>query len=183
MNLKKINWYMVILHIFLVILAVQVIYLAKQNRDLQALMRPSSMPGLEAGEEVAAVPVQELDGSQQTLSFADADKETLLFVFNTTCPACKANQANWKELYQSVHERYNVVGVSLHPQQQTQAYIEEHSLPFRVVLPEDIESFAGSFKIQAIPQTIHIDRQGKVLEVKVGALNKDTMAQLAQASS
>lgn len=182
MKLKKINWYMVILHVFLVILAVQVLYLAKQNRDLQALMRPASMPGLEAGEEVAAVPVQEVDGTPQTLSFAGSDKETLLFVFNTTCPACKQNQTNWKELYQSVHDRYNVVGVSLHPQQQTQAYIEEHGLPFRVVLPENIENFAGAFKIQAIPQTIHIDRQGKVREVKVGALNQDSVAQLAQAA-
>ena len=180
MNLKKINWYMVILHIFLVVLAIQVLYLAKQNRDMQALLTPSPIPTLEVGEEVAAQPVQDVSGGQQTLSFAGSDKETLLFVFNTTCPACKQNQTNWKELYEAVQDRYNVVGVSLHPQPETQAYIEENQLPFPVVLPESIEAFAGAFKIQAIPQTIHVDRDGKVREVKVGALNKDAMAQLSE---
>ncbi len=183
MKVKKINWYMVILHIFLVVLAIQVLYLAKQNRDLQALLTPSPMPALEIGEEVAEVPVQEVSGDQQTLSFAGSDMETLLFVFNTTCPACKQNQANWKELYTAVQGRYNVVGVSLHPQEETQAYIEEHQLPFRVVLPESIEAFAGAFKIQAIPQTIHVDREGKVREVKVGALNEDSLASLSEATS
>lgn len=182
MNIKKVNWYMVVLHIFLVVLAVQVLYLAKQNRDLQARVAPRQMATLEVGEQVAPVTVQEVDGAQQTLSFKGSEKETLLFVFNTTCPACRQNQTNWKALYENVHDRYNVLGVSLHPEDQTRAYIQEHQLPFRVVMPEDVQSFAGAYKIQAIPQTIHLDRQGKVVEVDVGALSEENLSKLAKAS-
>ena len=178
MKLKSINWYMVVLHLFLVGLAAQVLYLAKQNNDLRAAMQGPS--GLEAGDEVKPFEAVSMDGQQSKVSYDNPEKDTLLLVFTTTCPACKANQDNWRELYTRVGDQYRIVGVSVDPRgkEATIPYIEEYQLPYEVVLPADAQGFPREYKVVAVPQTLLNGKGGKVKESWVGAIAEQVIESL-----
>ncbi|HSR66478.1 MAG TPA: TlpA disulfide reductase family protein [Acidobacteriota bacterium] len=177
MSKQKRDWYFITLHVFLVLLAALVGWLSFQNWQMQARLTPTPRPQLEPGEEVPAVVAKATDGSETTVDF-QGQQDTLLFIFNTTCPVCKNNQGNWKDVYQRASDRYNIVGISLDTEEATAAYIEEFQLPYQVVFP-DPQEFAKNFKVSAIPTTIHVGKDGKVKSTTLGMLPDGYLKELS----
>lgn len=177
MKNKRISPYQFGLHSLLMILTVLVGGLALENRELKQLLAP--VEPVSAGSSAQPIAVQHLDGSEQTLSFSEAEKESLLLVFTTTCPACSDNQPAWRAVYEANKDRYRVLGIGLDDAQKTAAYRKQQDLPFPVVLPTDYDQFAVEYGITQVPFTIHVDRRGKVVDSWVGALSTDTVLQLA----
>lgn len=90
---KRFNSYQILIHVSLVALAATVVGLTYENRSLReppALERSQ----LENGETFAAFPAIDLESRSQLVDFAEDERESLIFIFTTVCPACRENQAN-----------------------------------------------------------------------------------------
>jgi len=175
---KRFNGYLILIHVLLVALAATVLGLAQKNRDLQE-PPASEQFQLREGETVAPFSAFDLEGHSSRIDFAQAERESLVFVFTTVCSACRANQANWHALYEQTKDHYEIVGISLNDVEATVRYREANALPFSVVVPEDIRAFTTAHKIDRVPLTLHLDRDGKVRSSWLGILTEDSMAQLA----
>lgn len=179
MQRKQLSGYSVFLHLVLVALAAQVVYLVQQN---QALKNPAPRPQLAAGDAMEPMPVQRLDGVETVLDFAASDGETVLLVFTTTCPVCEQNQGVWKDLYSRFDGHYDIVGISVGDIPATQEYATDHDLPFPIFVPTEPGEFPSTYKISAVPQTILLDRHGKVKQKWSGPLPRTSFDQLAESS-
>lgn len=166
------RWYGVVLHLLLVALAVTVVYQIHRNRELQRRLAqgPAQPPSLAVGEVLAPFEAKELDGRPAVVDFAASERGTLLLVFTTTCPACKQNQAAWKELFAKAEARYDVVGVCVDDPELAGDYVRTYELPFRVVVPTDRAAFPRDYKVPGVPYTVFVDADGKVEEAVAGTL-------------
>ncbi len=176
--MKKVDGYFVFLHLVLVALVVQVVLLMGENKKLMA--RPKSPPTLARGEQMDPIPVRNLDGREATLAFNTSPEETILLVFTTTCPVCQENQAAWRELYERFNDHYNIVGLSVGEMEPTREYAAAHSLPFRVVIPAELEGFPSRYKIPAVPQTIRLSTRGTVEDEWTGQLPQEFIDRLTE---
>lgn len=172
------TWYSVFLHLAVLALVVEVLYLYQQNRDLRTLQNASRPPALSVGETVDPIAVRTLNGSPETLDPVGAERETVLLVFTTTCPFCVENQDTWKELYDRHRDTYDVVGLSIDSLDATRDYVDRHRLPFPVVVPDDPQAFPRDYRIPGVPQTLVVDREGRVRRTWPGVLAEDTLEQL-----
>lgn len=176
----KARSYSFTLHALLVMMALLVAGLARENRQLKQAMKP--LEPLAAGAEAPAIAARDLSGQEETLELDAASQETLLLVFTTTCPACRDNQAAWRALTQANQDRFQIVGVSLEDLETTASYREAEALPYRVLLPADNDRFSADYGINQIPLTFHIGRDGKVRDVWPGVLSDAVLAQFEATS-
>ena len=177
---KRVSAYQVLIHITLVALAATVVGLTQRNQELRE-PPPAEGDQLDEGSSIQAFSALSLEGSSQWVDFAQGDKETLVFVFTTVCPACQENQGNWRQLYEESKGQYDILGISLNDLEQSVEYRETNDLPYSVVIPEDVQAFTSDHQIYQVPLTIRLDREGKVRGSWLGILDKVSLAQLGAA--
>ena len=179
---KRFDLYQILIHTMLVALAGTVVGLTHENR---ALREPSTAEydQLEQGDAFAAFPALDLESRSRFIDFKRSERETLVFVFTTVCPACRENQANWRMLYEEAEEHYDIVGISLNDLEATTEYREANDLPFPVVVPDDIRGFATTHKISQVPLTLRVDRDSRVHSARLGVLDEDSLAIFREAAS
>ena len=175
---RNVKVYPVFLHVMLIGLGIAVLILAQQNAQLRQALYPV-VPQLEAGDQVGAVKASDLSGAPRALEWQGAEQDRLLLVFTTVCQACRQNQSAWRTLNERVGNNLEVVGISLDTAEMTQAYRDEHDLPFEVVVADDRQDFTASYEIPAVPFTIHVDGNGKVLGSWRGKLSEERLAEIA----
>lgn len=179
--LKRLFSYSVFLHLVVVALAVEVYILASQNKELKKEISAAGRQPelLKEGDAVPPFWATTVDGKSQEISYNESGRLHLLFVFNTTCPACKENLPNWNEISQKRNNRAcAVVGVSFHSLELTKKYVLEKGVKFEVLVPRD-SVFVKNYKPNAIPQTLLIERGGKVRKVWTGILSPENKKEIA----
>lgn len=175
---KRFSWYSVVLHVLLVALSVEVLYLVKQNRDLRDRIEDARPDRIAEGDELQAVPAADLAGRSARLEFSDDDRDTLLYVFTTTCPICSETQPTWKRIHRELGERYRVVGVSVSDPEAVRAYAREHDLSYPILIPEDRRGFPEAYDIPGVPTTVRVAPDGTVRQVWVGRLGEGIWEEL-----
>lgn len=183
MSTKPFNPYYIILHIALLAFGIQVLFLAKENRRLETVLETSSQragANLESGQQLPDVAVVELDGQQSEIRFHDAAADSLLFVFTTTCSVCEDNLDRWLDLHQKFDDRFQIVAIGLDDLETTRAYVEQHDLPFRVVVPADRQYFPKAFGVIGVPETILVGAGGEVKDIRMGVLKPEFDQRLAE---
>lgn len=170
-----------LLHGLLIGLAAAVVLLAMENRSLRERLPAPPPTHLEVGTRLPAMPVLDLDGSPRSLDPA-GERESLFFLFTTTCPACLAHQATWREVYERVGDRYEIIGVSLSALDATREYRERHELPFPVVVADDPRELAVTYQSFEVPMTVHVDRGGEVRQAWLGRLPDEALGRLRKTS-
>src|SRR5262245_16169552 len=123
--------YTVFLCAAFVVMAVELVLLARQNRNLKASVaflqqQVSSMRNavsLKEGEVLEPLELPTLTGEPLRLAYDDPARDTILLVFSPDCPACQDNMANWTKL-QEKHDpaRETLVYVSSAEADKTRAY-------------------------------------------------------------
>ena len=178
---RKFDAYFISLHIALVALCVVTVLLAIDNRRLK---QPASggfdAGGPVVGQSVQPVPWETLDGGQQTLELAGGERDSLLLVFTTECPACRENQTAWRGLHQEVGNDVEVVGISLSALDDTRTYRDTHQLSFPVGVPTDPGSFASQLAITGVPMTIRVGADGRVQGSWSGILSKQQISEVTR---
>ncbi len=172
--MPKLDGYSAFLHLVLVGLALAVLMLVRENRDLRAQLEPPVSPELEVGELLKPLAVVDLDGRQSTLDFRTSGEQNVLMVFTTRCPYCLENQGAWGEVYQRFKDRYRVLGIAVGDLDAVQSYTETHALRYPVVIPADAMNFASSYKVPSVPTTLLVGADGRVRRVLKGLLAEDS---------
>lgn len=173
MDFRKIDGYQVFLHLILLGLATLVVMLGVENGGLRGGASPPPSAGPAVGEMLRPIDARNLEGRDVRLAFDNAERETVLLVWTTTCPACQANLPNWLALVERFGERYDFVGLSLDSVEATKSYVAARALPFEVFVATDPAAFKTRYDIAGVPETIHAGRDGQVRGSWLGVLPKD----------
>ncbi len=170
MSFPKAGGYQVALHLILVGLASLVVVLVAENRDLRSprASPPSASPAV--GDLLPPIDAKNLEGHDVKLTFNDADRETMLFVFTTSCPACRGNLPNWLAFEEQLGEHFNVVGISIDSMDATRSYVRDQALPFEVFVPTDPDRFRSDYSLPGVPETLHAGVDGRVEGSWLGVL-------------
>ena len=132
---------------------------------------PAPIPGRPAPDFT----LPDLAGNELRLS--DLKGQVVLVNFWTTwCPNCRRELPALSTVYQDLKDQgFVIVAVDLgEPAQQVAAFVEEHQLPFPIVLDSD-GGVAQQYRVQGVPTSFVIDREGIIREIHIGAKDEDTI--------
>jgi len=106
-------------------------------------------------------------------------KPIVLNFWASWCPPCKGEMPTYNKVYEEVKESVVFMMVDLvDGQRETQAkgqkYIEDQGFSFPVYFDNDQQA-AKAYGITAIPTTIFIDSQGRIIDSHQGAINEATL--------
>ncbi|MEM7356052.1 MAG: redoxin domain-containing protein, partial [Acidobacteriota bacterium] len=181
MPLPGANTYQIFLHLTLAGLAALVLSLVAENRSLRqpASPTPPASPGV--GETLPSVAAIDLKGQPIELTFSSTERDTLLLVFTTRCPACLANLPQWLALRDRLAAHYDVIGLSLDDLAATRTYARDHQLPFDIFVARDPQAVRSAYRLPGVPETIHAGLDGRVRGAWLGVLPADFAERFADA--
>jgi thiol-disulfide isomerase/thioredoxin len=143
------------------------------GKDYQRLQIQAALP--QAGYIMPTFrSIAALTGDSLTVGeTSDSASRQLLFVLTTTCPYCKKTLPLWAALADSARKlagwRIAVVAISLDSAPATGRYAVEHALPYPVTT-FPIRKLRELYRARAVPQTMVLDHQGRVLFGRTGVL-------------
>jgi AhpC/TSA family len=126
--------------------------------------RPSE---LAEGAVVQPITVSDLSGKQETISFTDGGKPTVLYVLSPACKWCERNMQNIKTLAGPHGEAFRFIGLSL-DEKNLNEYVAGNHFTFPVYknpTPDTVRALG----LESTPQTIVVSPEGRVLKSWVGA--------------
>jgi peroxiredoxin len=151
--------------------SLMVVALAFRVRDLTDEVRhlrfERNLP--QVGDVVPRLRAPLLSGDSVELGRPGGGRRQLWFVFDTTCPICRASVGGWNAAFArlAADPTFQVLGVSLDSPPLTRAYVEEHALPFPVAVLDD-PLHAAMYRIPGVPLIVVIDRSGRIVAVRPG---------------
>lgn len=122
---------------------------------------------LSPGMTVQPMTAMNLGGKQETISYAEHGKPTVIYVFTPSCSWCDRNNQNIKTIVGLKRESFRFIGLSL-ADDGLSGYVESHQLTFpvyRSLAPEAIEMLG----LGSTPQTIVISPDGRIVKNWIGA--------------
>jgi len=165
--------------ILVVVLALRVKSLNRENEELfRRLTRP------QAGMYVPAFASATTDGGEVSVA-GHGHARQVLFVFNRTCPFCRASIPAWTRIgaeAEAANGRGAAVGVSLDPPDSARAYAARHGLRYPVAVFPDRRTTA-LYRTRAVPVTMVVDSGGRVLYARIGELKEGPAADSVRAAA
>ena len=161
----------------LIVAAALAVVLAMQNRalraDYAALRERTALP--HPGLYVPTFQTTTAGGQPVTIGEAAESGRQLLFVFNTTCPYCRASLPAWNRIAASLDSAGEpavaVYGISLDSAEETRRYVAEHGLTFPVVrFPQ--RKLSVLYRTGIVPQVLVLDQGGQVVYARAGVLEE-----------
>jgi cytochrome oxidase Cu insertion factor (SCO1/SenC/PrrC family) len=176
------NLYSIVLHLLVVVLAVEVYILMRQNRELKEGRASTPQETIKEGDYLS---LSDLTPVTNGSHLDTVSRKQLIFVFTTRCPSCKETLPMWKSLADTAIQRksFAVFGICLDPLVDTKTYVSENQLRFPVFIPVNKESFSKNNRVQGVPQTILRDRTGFVEKAQRGRLSVDMYNEILHAIS
>lgn len=155
------------------------VYLGWSLKRLRSFVPPPPNPiNLPSGMTVQPVTAVGLSGKQEAISYADAGKPTVFYVFSPSCVWCDRNTQNINALAGMKGESFRFIGLSL-AEEGLAAYVQSHHLTFPVyknLTPEAVKMLG----LGTTPQTIVISPDGQVLKNWSGAYVKPLQPQVEE---
>lgn len=142
------------------------VYLGWKVRLKNASGNQGAPVRLVPGMKIEPLLASDLDGKQQTISYADIGKPTVLYFLSPTCEWCERNTQNIVTLASLKGEHFRFIGISLDDLNLKQ-YVDAHHLNFPVyknLTPDSIRMLG----LLSTPQTIVIAPDGRVLKNWIG---------------
>lgn len=144
--------------------------LAKRGLERQLLDLSARARDPYPGFYVPPMRLATLSGDSVTLGGSPSGPPQVLFVFNTTCPFCRASLPTWGGAAARLRDHgVETYGVSLDGPELTQAYVEQHGLAYPVVCLTDSKHRA-LYRASVVPQTLVLDADGQVRYARLGAV-------------
>ncbi len=130
---------------------------------------------ISVGETAPPFVLERVNGDQMDLSSLTQTNEIVVLKFwSTWCPFCWIDLLEMSKSYGSYRSLgVEVVTIALDSRDAVTAYLEERPLTCPVLLDTD-EAVSDQFRVQMLPTTVIIDRNGQVVKTIQGlALNLD----------
>ncbi|MBM4162479.1 MAG: TlpA family protein disulfide reductase [Ignavibacteria bacterium] len=168
--------YYIVLHIAVIVLAIQVVVLSSQNKKLKQPRAPSIAEQLQVGDTLV---LHRLELVQDGSKLDTTSRRQMIFIFTTTCPFCKEIVPTWNELSVMAQSSLSVFAVSLDSKDLTSEYIKQNRVSYPVLVANDAKTFKKINKTHVVPQTILVERNGKVQKVWTGKLSQENLKEVA----
>lgn len=118
-----------------------------------------------------------LDGSDVTQKIFAENKITMINIWATYCGPCKAEMKDLGELYKSLPEGSGMISICSDGKEEpdlAKKILKKNNCDFKALLPNDKLNKAVMNKVSAVPTTIFVDANGKVVgDPIVGGRSKD----------
>ena len=174
--------YSIFLHIVVVVLAIEVVILARQNNQLKEARSSAQQESLKVGDYFSLSGIVPL---ARDMRLDSTSARQVIFVFTTRCPFCKETLPFWKEIACRAEEARDVavIGICLDQVVPTKAYVEEEKLTFPIFIAEDKDWLVQTNKLHGVPQTIIRTTSGRVEKVWKGRLSERDFHEVVKAMS
>ena len=145
-------------------------YLKKTRDEIEAMLKPKDSPKMAfIGQQYTDLEMADPDGKMHKISeFVGEGKYVLVDFWASWCGPCRAEMPNVLDAYNKFHDKgFEVVGVSF--DQKKEAWVkavDQLKMPWLQI--SDLKGWscaaAPIYKIDAIPDNILIDPQGKIID-------------------
>ena len=141
----------------------------------------SAQPGAPSGEQANNFTLSDLNGKKVSLSDFRG-KSVYLNFWASWCPPCRGEMPDIEKVYQQYKDKdFVVLAVNLGEDKNTvQKFISQNNYSFRVLLDSN-QKVADDYSINAIPVSYFIDKNGNVMEKRIGALSPEEIQSYVKA--
>lgn len=173
------------LSLLTVIVGLVAAYLVVTERVIPAL-RGEPVP-VDAGEKLAGRLEFDLlaaspGGGKGGRIGVPGEGAALLLVYNSTCPACYANLPAWDRVVRAAEGVASVLSVALdRDRAAARAYARRHLPSTVAVVPRDARRLTGALGIGIVPSTALVGRDGVVVFLRQGSLDRAGVDSLVSA--
>ncbi|WP_127588182.1 TlpA family protein disulfide reductase [Paenibacillus koleovorans] len=139
------------------------------------LSEPEMAAGSTTKVETADFTLSDLDGNQVTLQELRG-KTVFINFWATWCLFCVEEMPDMEKVYQAYKER-DVVVLAIavgENRKEVSDYLQNKGYTFRILLDPD-KSVTNAYDVQSIPTSIFIDKEGRVSQKRVGAMDEEKM--------
>lgn len=152
-----------------------------QNQQLKAqLSLPPPALEAAAGAQMPDLRGFDPDGKPVEVLYGNDPRKVLVLVFSPTCAFCDQNWPKWEQVISAL-DRSVVRPVGVDVSSSAQApFLSQHQLTGLPVFVKVDPRAMVNYRFQLTPQTILVDRAGKVEKVWTGVLNDSAVADLKQ---
>lgn len=127
------------------------------------------LDGAEREEVDLSGTLHTVDGKEIALSELRGDNVLFLNLWATWCGPCRAEMPAMATLYQKLKDKgLTMVAVSDEDTQTVRDYLQENSYPFTILVDSD-NVLGERFEVYAIPTTLVLDNQGRLVRRHTGA--------------
>jgi hypothetical protein len=171
MSLAMKNLYQIILHIVVLVLALEVVLLAYQNGELK---QRHSHPGVGRSFEVGdTLSLENLKGPDRAMS-ANFSGSMVVAIFSSKCPFCQKSFPVWNEIASSRDlGSTRVVGISLDSLRTSGGLQLDQGVGFPVYFALLPSHFKATNRISGVPMTILITERRIARSVWVGLVTAE----------
>lgn len=140
----------------------------RQALERRPVERPSTY---ESGEALPELPLTSLSGESRTIAdITRSYNATVVAFLTTTCPFCRESLPVWERVHNELRANGgSVIGISLDPVEETQRYVEEHTIAWPTYVISDLRE-RSTVKVPAVPVTLAIAEKLTISGVWMGVL-------------
>jgi hypothetical protein len=179
-RLRRLSAYQVVLHVVVLGLAVEVLFLARENRELKSAVNSYREREIRVGDRLSLANLLPVT----TSNTVDSTTSQLIYVFTTGCHFCEKNIAAWKEVSKTASRRQiRVIAICLDVREKASAYAAKFHLSYDIYAPNDASKYRRENHIVGVPNTILRSASGKVEWTWPGLLDSHQMNEIAEAIS
>ena len=179
-SLKTHIWSIALI-VLVIAMAIEILLLVKENRQLRASLSARRGPFQVLNPQETVPPLVGIDpkGEEVRLEYP-SQKQTVLYWFSTGCPSCEHNVEFWKQVYQKYQSpTLRFLGVTSAGEEKAEEITEKFQFEFPVLIVSDY-SLLDQYKVEVIPQTMLIDRNGMVRKVWPGPLSENYKTEMEE---
>lgn len=176
--LNRKQLYNVFLHFAVVVLGIEVVILARQNR----LLKQGPAGGVETIRTGDFFFMDNVDTLQTSIKIENTNALKVVFIFTTTCQFCEANLQYWNQIVAEMTGKgIGMVGISLDSKIRTYEYLNKHNVSFPVFCVTDRKEFSQKNNILRVPITLVLDNMQQIKNVWNGALTFEMALEVVRA--
>ena len=130
--------YVHIIIFVMLILCVEIIFLAFQNRQLNKTIiekRRMTSIGISVGDKISSLK-EFFEGNDILNRSINAKQKMLLIFFSKNCSACILDVPIWNNLCSKYKSNVRIIGISLSSEEDTDFFIHKYNLEFEVFIDE-----------------------------------------------
>ena len=170
---------LVIPGIFVGFLVVLNVLLIKQNLQMRSQLERYQPQRLKIGETIQDFTAENFNGETVKVNFSGNSKKRFLLYFNSTCPYCKKQFPEWKELISQAKDK-NIEVLGIVSEDENKEVLEEYLNSFDCGLKSETplpvlfisNHTLRDYKLSLTPTTVLLSGDGKVEQNWVGKWNE-----------